>query len=351
MADPRFFRNHGPFTLEALAAKLGVEPPLGAGGVIADLAGLDGAGPQHLSFFSGLREQKEIFQASKAGFCLLAEKDAAITAPGGMVVLTVKSVRHAWATAAQSFYPESGQAQWPAVAVDPTAKIAPGVQLGHNVSIGAGAEIGEGTRIGPASAIGPGVTIGRNCDIGAQVTITNAYVGDQVMILPGARIGQPGFGFATSKAGGNVKIPQIGRVIIQDRVEIGANTTIDRGALGDTVIGEGTKIDNLVMIAHNVRLGRDCLVISQVGIAGGCEIGDSCVFAGQAGVADHVRIGSGARFAAQTGVPPNTVYEGGADYGGWPAKPVREWLRELHVLRSMLKRQDKEKEVKKDGHD
>ena len=348
MADPRFFRNHGPFTLEVLAAKLGVTPPAGTGGVIADLAGLDGAGPQHLSFFSGLRDQREIFQASRAGFCLVAEKDSTIAAPAGMVVLTVKSVRHAWAAVAQSFYPESGQALWPAMAIDPGAKIAPDVQLGHAVSIGAGAEIGEGTRIGPGSAIGPGVAIGRDCDIGGQVIITNALVGDQVTILPGAKIGQPGFGFATSKAG-NVKIPQIGRVIIQDRVEIGANTTIDRGALGDTVIGEGTKIDNLVMIAHNVRLGRHCLVISQVGIAGGCEIGDFCVFAGQAGVADHVRIGSGARFAAQTGVPPNTVYEGGADYGGWPAKPVREWLRELHAAKTMLKREDKEK-AKKDGH-
>jgi UDP-3-O-[3-hydroxymyristoyl] glucosamine N-acyltransferase len=343
MADPRFFRNDGPFTLAAVTAKLGLELPAGSDGaaVIADLAGLDGAGPQHLSFYSGLREQQEIFQASRAGFCLMAEKNAAVAAPTGMVVLAVKSVRHAWAVVAESFYPESGQALWPSGAIDPGAKVAPGVQLGHAVSIGAGAEIGEGTRIGPGSAIGPGVTIGRGCDIGGHVTITNAHVGDRVTILPGAQIGQPGYGFASSEAG-HVKIPQIGRVIIQDRVEIGANTTIDRGALGDTVIGEGTKIDNLVMIAHNVHIGRHCLVIAQVGIAGGCEIGDFCVFAGQAGVGDHVRIGPGARFAGQTGVPPNSVYEGGADYGGWPAKPVREWLRELHVLKMLLKRQKKD---------
>ena len=168
-------------------------------------------------------------------------------------------------------------------------------------------------------------------------------------ILPGAKIGQPGFGFASSGAG-HVKIPQIGRVIIQDRVEIGANTTIDRGALGDTVIGEGSKIDNLVMIGHNVRVGRNCFVIAQVGIAGSSELGDFVILAGQAGVGDHVRIGSGARFAGQTGVPPNTVYEGDADYGGWPAKPVREWVRELHALKIMLKRQEKEKDRKRDGH-
>ena len=171
----------------------------------------------------------------------------------------------------------------------------------------------------------------------------------RVTILPGAQIGQPGFGFASSPSG-HIKIPQLGRVIIQDRVEIGAATSVDRGALGDTVIGEGTKIDNLVMIGHNVHIGRHCLVISQVGIAGGCEIGDFCVFAGQAGVADHARIGDRARFAAKTGVPSRTVYEGGIDYGGMPAKPVREWVRELHALKMMLKRQDKEK-PKKDGHD
>jgi UDP-3-O-[3-hydroxymyristoyl] glucosamine N-acyltransferase len=344
MADPRFYRNQGPFSLSAVAATLGLDVPAGAaaGAMIADLAGLDGAGPQHLSFFTGGRELKDSFAHSQAGFCLVPENSKA-DAPQAMVKLAVKSVPHAWAKIAGAFYPESGQPLWPPTAIAASARIGEGAQLAANVAVGDGAEIGEGTRIGPGAAIGPGVAIGRNCDIGAHVTITNAYVGDEVMILPGAQIGQPGFGFASS-AEGHVKSPQLGRVIIQDRVEIGANTTIDRGALGDTVIGEGTKIDNLVMIGHNVRIGRHCFVIAQVGIAGSCEIGDFCIFAGQAGVGDHVRIGSHARFAAKTGIPSNTVYEGGADYGGMPAKPVREWVRELHALKMLLKRQ------KKDGH-
>ena len=346
MADPRFYRNQGPCTLAAVAAQLGITPPVSANGasVIADLASLEGAGPQHIAFFTGARDARDIFSASRAGFCLVPASDAT-PAPEGMVRLEVPSVTHAWAAIAAVFYPDCAQASWPQAAIDPTAKIGAGVQLAPNVVVGAGAEIGAGSRIGPGAAIGAGVAIGRNCDIGANVTITNAYVGDAVMILPGARIGQPGFGFTTA-AGGHIKMPQLGRVIIQDRVEVGANTPSDRGALGDTVIGEGSKIDNLVMIGHNVRIGRNCFVIAQVGIAGSSELGDFVILAGQAGVGDHARIGDRARFAAKTGVPSNTVYEGCVDYGGMPAKPVREWVRELHALKMMLKRQEK----KKEGH-
>ncbi len=347
MADPRFFRNHGPFTAGALAAMLGAPAPQDGAAAVADLAGLEGAGPQHLTFFSGAREQREAFQSSRAGFCLVPAGDTT-PAPAGMVRLEVASVAHGWAQAAAAFYPDCGQALWPKEPVAASAKIGEGVALAPGVVIGENAEIGAGTRIGPGAAIGPGVTIGRNCDIGAHVTITNAYVGDEVMILPGAQIGQPGFGFASSGTG-HLKTPQLGRVIVQDRDEIVANSTIDRGALGDTVIGEGSKIDNLVMIGHNVRIGRNCFVIAQVGIAGSSELGDFVVLAGQAGVGDHTRIGDRARFAAKTGVPSNTVYEGGMDYGGMPAKPVREWVRELHTLKIMLKRQDREKS-KRDGH-
>ena len=349
MADPRFYRNHGPFSLGEVAAKLGIAVPDGAdaGAVIADLAGLDGAGPEQITFFSGSRSLKEGFRVSRAGFCLVPSGDAT-PAPEGMVRLEVKSVGHAWAIIAAAFYPDFGQALWPREAIAPSARIAPGAALAPNVVVGEGAEIGEGTRIGPGAAIGPGVTIGRDCDIGSNVTITNAYVGDGVLILPGAQIGQPGFGFASSAAG-HTKTPQLGRVIIQDKVEIGANTAIDRGALGDTVIGEGTKIDNLVQVGHNVHIGRHCFVIALAGIAGSAEIGNFVVLAAQSGVGDHTKIGDGARFAGRAGVPSNTYYEGGIDYGGMPAKPVREWVREMHTLKIMLKRQDKEK--KKDGND
>jgi UDP-3-O-[3-hydroxymyristoyl] glucosamine N-acyltransferase len=214
-----------------------------------------------------------------------------------------------------------------------------GVVLGLGVVIGANAEIGDNVRIGPNTVIGPGVAIGRNCEIGANVTITHSYIGDDVLILPGAQIGQPGFGFASDKRG-HKKIPQLGRVIIQDRVEIGSCTTVDRGALGDTAIGEGTKIDNLVQIGHNNHLGRHDMIVGQVGISGSCELGDFVVLGGQVGFADHVRVGDGARFAARSGVAPGE-YAGGQDWGGAPAVPAREWMRQLGAVALLAKRRKK----------
>jgi len=211
------------------------------------------------------------------------------------------------------------------------------------VSVGPGAEIGEGTRIGPGASIGPGVAIGRNCEIGANVSISHAHIGDRVIILPGAQLGQPGFGFASSAAG-HVKIPQLGRVIIQDDVEIGSCTTIDRGSLRDTVIGEGTKLDNLIMIGHNCQVGRHCVLAGQVGIAGSCVIGDHVVMGGQVGIGDHSYVGSHARLAARSGTASGVVLQGGIDYGGAPAKPVREWAREMHAVTRLAKRRRQDKD-------
>jgi len=343
MADPRFYRNQGPVTLGALCAKLELAPPSSPDREIYDLAGLEGAGPLHLSFFNGAREQRQAFARSRAGFCLVPAGDVA-DAPEGMTLLPTKTVPYVWAAAAYLFYPEHGQSLWPQQQIDPTATIASSATLSHNVVVGAGAQIGEGTRIGPGCAIGPGVAIGRNCEIGANVTITHAYIGDGVVLLPGVRIGQPGFGFASS-SGGHVKLPQLGRVIVQDRVEIGANSTVDRGALGDTVIGEGTKIDNLVQIGHNAKTGQHCFIISQAGMAGSSELGDFVIIAGQVGVADHVRVGSGARIAGQSGLLPHTTYEAGVDYGGMPARPLKEWVRELAAVKKLVRQQ------KKTGHD
>jgi len=335
MADPRFFHNHGPFTLGDTAAKLGIALPAGAdaGAVIADLASLDGAGPGHIAFFSGVRDQKEAFGASRAGFCLVPAGNAT-PAPDGMVSLEVKSVPHAWAMIAAAFYPEFGQALWPRQAIAASAVIDPGARLAPGVVVGEGAQIGAGSRIGPGTAIGPGVTIGRDCDIGAHVTITHAYVGDGVTILPGAQIGQPGFGFASS-AGGHAKTPQLGRVIVQDRVEIGANTTIDRGALGDTVIGEGTKIDNLVQIGHNCRIGRNCLLAGMAGLAGSTVLEDSVMIGAAAITTGHLTIGAASIVLARA-VVTKDVKRGGR-VGGYPAQDVHAWRRETAALRRMSK--------------
>ncbi|HEU4550941.1 MAG TPA: UDP-3-O-(3-hydroxymyristoyl)glucosamine N-acyltransferase [Rhizomicrobium sp.] len=344
MADPRFFTNHGPFTLARICEVACLAPPAGAEGTleIFDLADLAGADRGHLTFFSGALPLREAFAASRAGVCLApAHRMTDPRMPGpppGMVVLAAPSVPHAFAAIAELFYPDSSQPTWPeAPAVSPRAKLEPGVRIGPGVTIGENAEIGEGTRLGPNSVIGPGVAIGKGCEIGSHVTVTHAYVGDRVTILPGAHIGQPGFGFASSAAG-HLKIPQLGRVIIQDGVEIGSGTTIDRGSLGDTVIGEGTKLDNLIMVGHNVQIGRHCVIAGQCGIAGSCVIEDFVVMGGQVGFGDHTHIGAGARFAARSGTGSAVVLEGGRDYGGAPAKPVREWAREIHAVTNLAKR-------------
>jgi UDP-3-O-[3-hydroxymyristoyl] glucosamine N-acyltransferase len=338
MADPRFFENLGPFSLAQICEKAGIAVPGGADAALMlhDLADLAGAGPQHVTFFSGASALREAFTSARAGLCLvppLTSKGAKRPeTPAGVTVLEVEKVAASFAAIAAMFYPAHSQPFWPqGEAVSRDARIGAQVELAPGVVIGPGAEIGDGTRLGPGTVIGPGVAIGRNCEIGAQVTITHAYVGDRVTILPGARIGQPGFGFATTGID-YLKVPQLGRVIVQDDVEIGANTAIDRGALSDTVIGEGSKLDNLIMIAHNCRIGRNCVVAGQTGLAGSVVLEDGVVLAGQVGLGDHSRVGAGARMGARSGTGSRIVLEGGQDYGGAPAKPVREWAREIHAL-------------------
>ena len=344
MADPRFFENRGPFSLAQICETTGIQFPAGADGarLFADLADLSGASADHVSFFAGGVPLREIFSASQAGLCLISPNVRRASAPAGMVLLETVSVQQSFAAIARLFYPEHSQPQWPHAteshgAISPDARIAPGVAIGPGAVIASGAEIGEGTRIAPGVVIGPGVAIGRHCEIGANATISHAYVGDRVVILPGAHIGQPGFGF-TPNGAGYIKIPQLGRVIIQDDCEIGSATTIDRGALGDTVIGEGSKIDNLVQIAHNCQIGRHCVIAGQAGLAGSVVLEDGVVLAGQVGLGDHTRVGAGARLGARAGTGSRIFLPGGIDYGGAPAKPVREWAREIHAVTRLAKR-------------
>jgi UDP-3-O-[3-hydroxymyristoyl] glucosamine N-acyltransferase len=344
MADPRFYSNRGPFSLAEVCARAGAALPVGSDGRarVEDLAGLEGAGPTHLSFFSGGRDMADAFAHSGAGYCLVPRKGGHGAAPSGMLLLPVDSVPHAFAAIASFFYPEASQPAWAQEeSISPSARLGRNVLMGPGVVIGPGAEIGDRVRIGANAVIGPGVAIGHDSEIGSNVVITHAYVGDRVTVLPGAAIGQPGFGFASSAAG-HVKIPQLGRVVIQDGVEIGAATTIDRGALGDTVIGEGAKIDNLVQIGHNVQIGRHVVLVSQTGIAGSSVVSDFAVLGGQVGIADHVQIGPGARLAARSAMVSGQKIEGGQDYGGVPAKPVREWLREIHAVSQLVRRRKRD---------
>jgi UDP-3-O-[3-hydroxymyristoyl] glucosamine N-acyltransferase len=343
MADPRFFENRGPFTLAQIGEAIGGAVPPGADGAksVSDLADLAGASPAHLTFFTGSRKLRDVFAASGAGVCLIplgATSQAQKIAPPGMTLVESASVQAAFAAVARLFYPDYSQPVWPQTsAIAPNAVLGKNVQAAPGVVIGPGAEIGDGTRLAPGVVIGPGVAIGRSCEIGANATISHAYIGDRVVILPGAHIGQPGFGF-TPSGGGFIKMPQLGRVIIQDDCEIGSSTTIDRGALGDTVIGEGSKIDNLVQIAHNCQIGRHCIIAGQAGLAGSVVLEDGVILAGQVGLGDHTRIGAGARMGARSGTGSSIFLPGGVDYGGAPAKPVREWAREIHAVTRLAKR-------------
>lgn len=335
MADPRFFDNRGPFVLSDLCASAGVALPesVDAGAQVYDVAGLAQAGPQHLSFFASARARED-FAHSTAGWCLVPE-DKPVTGPPKTAIIPVRSVSHAFAGIARLFYPNYEMTiSEQNVPVHPTARLGEDVVLAPGVVIGAGAEIGRGTRIGANSVVGRGVAIGRGCEIGSNVSITYAYLGDEVVVQPGAVIGGSGFGFASGPAG-HVKIPQLGRVIVQDRVEFGANSTVDRGALADTVIGEGTKIDNLVQIGHNTQIGRNCIIISQVGLSGSVTIKDFAVLGGKVGVADHVTIGEGTRVAAMSGIMHDLL--DGKEYAGVPARPARTFFREVATLAKLAK--------------
>jgi len=195
-------------------------------------------------------------------------------------------------------------------------------------------ELGDGCRIGANAVVGRRCILGPGCRIGPGASVAYALVGARTIVHAGARIGQDGFGFALGVEHG--KVPQLGRVLVGDDVEIGANTTIDRGALGDTVIGSGTKIDNLVQIAHNVVVGEHCVIVAQSGIAGSAALGHHVVFGGQCAVNGHVTIGSGARLAARTGAIGDL--DGDTDYGGAPAVPAQEWRRQLVAIRRLGRR-------------
>jgi UDP-3-O-[3-hydroxymyristoyl] glucosamine N-acyltransferase len=339
MADARFFDNRGPFTLAAVCAHLGIAPPDDGTAPIHDVAALAEAGPPHLSFFDAVRA-RAAFATTRAGWCLVSAD--AKPREGGPVLLACASVPHAFAKAAALFYPDHGlgiEAQ--DAPVHATARLGEGVIVAPNATVGRNAQIGDRTQLGAGCVIGRGVTIGADCEIGAGAWVGFAHLGDGVRLFPGVRIGAPGFGFASSK-GGHAHIPQLGRVIVQDRVEIGSNSTVDRGALGDTVIGEGTKIDNLVQVGHNTVIGRHCIIAGQAGVAGSARLGDFVAIGGSVGVGDHAVIGDGARVAGFSAVWGEL--EGGQDYGGIMARPVREWQREMMFVKRLARERKKKPE-------
>lgn len=337
MADPRFHSRAGPFTLTELAAlteteiETGGDPDLR----LSDVAPLDHAGPGQLSFLDN-RKYISALENSNAAACIVAPKLAA-RAPGGMAKLLSNEPYKAYALAARAFYPIS--APQPNIAataiIEDGAQVDASCRIEHGVVIGANAVIGKNCLIDSNAVIGPAVEIGDSTIIGACASLSHCLIGNRTRLYPGVRIGQDGFGFYPDP-NGHTKVPQLGRVIIGDDVEIGANSTIDRGSGPDTVIGQGCWIDNLVQIGHNVKMGRGCVVAGMAGISGSAQIEDFVFLAGQVGVIGHVKIGSGARIAGQSGITKDVAP--GATMGGTPAVPIKDWHRQSILLSKLIKK-------------
>jgi len=339
MPDPRFFNRAGPFTLKALATLSGAQllHPQGGSRLFRDVGPLDTAGPEDVSFLEN-RKYLETFVGSRAGAAFV-DRQAAGRAPAGMALLVSNEPYRAYALAAQAFYPIVPiiPRRGTSAVIDPTATVPEDCDIGPNVVIEQDARLGRRCRVGANTVISAGVEVGDDCQIGPNVTLSHCVIGSRVVLHPGVRIGQAGFGFAPDP-GGPIKVPQLGRVLVGDDVDIGANTTIDRGSGPDTVISSGSMIDNLVQIGHNVILGRCCILAGQVGISGSTKLGDFVMVGGQGGLAGHLHIGSGARIAAKSGIMRDVP--AGETVCGSPAVPLTEFMRQTAVLQRLARKKD-----------
>lgn len=342
MPDPRFYITGEPLSAEAAAKIAGARLTRSGKRRIVRAAAIEEADIAEAFVFAEKAAAAKSLDGRVVGLCLLTEDGAGAIAPDGAVAI-VASPRLAFALLASHLHRER-PLEVDESGVHPSAKLGEGVILGRGVQIGAGAEIGDRCVIAPNVAIGPGVVIGAESEIRVAASIFCALIGARALILAGARIGEPGFGFAPGPQG-LVRIPQLGRVVIGMDVEVGANTCIDRGAIGDTEIGDGVKFDNLVQVGHNVKIGRHSVLVSQVGVSGSTTIGAGVSIAGQSGLADHLKIGDGAQIAAKSGVITNVP--AGEKWGGYPARPIKRWLRDAATLSQLSEK----RRSKKNEHD
>ena len=342
MTDPVFFAPSRRYTAGEVANLTGASL-LDSGQsetAIEALAPANEGGKGALVFVDGKRNFA-LMQSLKAA-AVLCPPDFASKAPQGIAVLVHPRPQQAFAMVGRLLFPQAATpgpmtgetGVSPQAHVDPSAHVEAGAIIEAGAVIGPGVSVGTGTVIAPHAVIGRACQIGRDCYVGPGASVQYALIGNRVIIHGGARIGQDGFGFVAG-AKGPERVPQIGRVVIQDDVEVGSNSTVDRGAMSDTVIGQGTKIDNLVQIAHNVRIGRNCIIAGLSGISGSVVVGDNVTMGGGVGLADHLTIGPGARLAARSGFMSNVP--AGEVWAGYPAQPMAEAMREIAMLRRMAR--------------
>ncbi len=338
LGDPRFFERAGPFSLDDLLGVAGGRLERAervAGAVLVGVAALQTAAPNQVAVLHNPK-YGVVAGRSRAGVVIVSEALAA-RVPHSCAALVVADPHLAWAQVGRLFHPSAAAVPGihPTAVVDPTAEVDATAGIGPYAVVGPRVVVGSGCQVGPHAVVQAGVVMGPGCRIGAGATVSHALLGARVYVYPGARVGQEGFGFAIT-AHGFVSVPQLGRVILHDDVEIGANTTVDRGASHDTVIGAGSRIDNLVQIGHNVRMGRGCVMAGQSGIAGSCTLEDFVQLGAQAGLAGHLTVGAKARIGAQAGVMADVP--AGSDVIGSPALPIREFFRNVAVLRRLARR-------------
>jgi UDP-3-O-[3-hydroxymyristoyl] glucosamine N-acyltransferase len=337
MTDRRFFKRVGPFRLGDIAEHVGAEllDPSAKEIMISDVAPLETAAPGELSFFSQSR-YLSVFRTTHAS-AVVTTRALAQGGPSGVCLMSVANPQLAFARIGRLYCPPSRPE--PMIStdarIDPSAVIGEGSRIDAGAVVGAGAEIGSGCHIACHAVIGSGVVLGNDCTIGANSCISHALIGARVQIDTCVSIGGQGFSFVPT-ANGWLRIPQLGRVLIEDDVQIGANCAVDRGSVGDTIIGAGSVLDNLIQIGHNVRLGRNCVICGQAGIAGSTVVGDGVLIGGQTAISDHLRIGSGARIAGKSGVMRNV--EEGEAVGGYPAVPLRHWHRQTAAAKRLSQR-------------
>jgi len=336
MADPRFFDNQGPFSVADLAGIAGDDASVvgDAGLQVTDVSPLGEAGPGQISFLDN-RKYVPVFEGSRAAVCIVAP-EFVDRAPDGMTLIVSPRPYRAYARVAKAFYP--GNARQPGIHatafVDDAAEVAVDAVVGPNAVVEADARVGSGVVVGAGGVVGCGGMVGGGTELGTGASLTHCDVGARCQIHAGARIGTRGFGFDMSPEG-HLDVPQLGRVIVGNDVEIGANSTIDRGSGPDTEIGDGCKIDNLVQIGHNVRMGRGCVVVAQAGVAGSATLQDYILLAAQSGVAGHITIAAGTQLAARSGIMRDTQAD--ARLVGNPAIPAKEYFRQIAMLSKLAK--------------